>query len=243
MPADVPEIQVDYRFDGGFSWRRAGSGLLECRSHAMCDDEGRTWLFDPLGGVGLDEELDQLGGEVAGVIVLLDRHIRDSEMLAHRYGARLLVPPGRWRRGHAPPPDAESLADEVQGCPFRFSPLVERGGQWLEWAAWWSERRILVVPEAVGTASYYRSRLREPLAVHPVLRLVAPPRSLLELPTEEAPELLLVGHGPPLDRQVDASVELAVGESRRELPWYLVAAPRHVVRWARAGIGLGRASC
>jgi hypothetical protein len=237
------EIEVTTSDDDVLSWRRAGAGLLECRSHALRDADGRVWLVDPLDGAGLDEALEDFG-EVAGVIVLFDRHLRSAPTLARRYGARLIVPPGRWRRGGARrPDDAELLAEQLEGCPFRFVPIVEREGQWLEWALWWSERRTLVVPEAVGSAQWYRSRSREPLAVHPVLRVVAPPRSLLDLHLDAEPERLLLGHGDDLDESVHDSLELAVHEARRELPWYALAAPRHAVRFVRAAVGAGRASC
>lgn len=236
----TPELEVRHRFDGGLSWGRAGNGLLECRSHALRVGDD-VWLIDPIDGAELEEMLAELGGEVVGVIVLLDRHLRDSVAVAARHDARLLVPPGQWRRGHPAPDDAEQIAADVSECPFSFTPIVERSGQWLEWALWWPERRVLVVPEAVGTPAYYLSRSREPLAVHPVLRVIAPPHALAALDVE--PDLLLVGHGQPLERSVRAAIELAVEESRRELPWYLLTAPRHLVRWGRAAVGLGRASC
>lgn len=236
-------IEVTDTFEGGFSWARSGHGLLECRSHALLDEDGRIWLVDPFDGAGLDEELERIGGEVAGVLVLLDRHLRDSVKLAERYRARLIVPPGRWRRSSALPSDVEELAETLDRCPFRCAPLVERSRQWQEWALWWPARRILVVPEAVGSAGWYRSRSREPLAVHPLLRVVAPPRALLALDLEAEPELLLLGHGDAITHAVGETIELAVGESRRELAWYALAAPRHAVRWARAVLGIGRAAC
>ncbi|MCW2923958.1 MAG: hypothetical protein JWM98_1362 [Thermoleophilia bacterium] len=233
---------VTHRFDGGFSWARSSSGLLECRSHALRDADGGVWLVDPFDGTGLDEELEALGGDVVGVIVLLDRHIRDSVALARRYGARLLAPPGRWRRGHPRPQDAEALrAEGIDACPFTFTPIIQREGQWLEWSLWWPERAVLVVPEAVGTPDYYRSRAREPLAVHPVLRVAGPPHGLVAPGTE--PQLLLVGHGDAVEADVAGTIELAIGEARRELPSFLLAAPRHAVRFVRAAVGVGRASC
>lgn len=236
------EVEVVRTREGILSWSRAGAGLLECRSHALRADDGGVWLVDPLDGAGLDEALERFG-EVAGVIVLFDRHLRSAPALARRYGVRLLVPPGRWRRGSRLPQGAEQLAEHVEGCPFRFVSIVERDGQWLEWALWWSERRTLVVPEAVGSAQWYRSRAREPLAVHPILRVVEPPTTLLDLELDAEPELLLVGHGDDVGDAVSDTLELAVREARRELPWYALSMPRHTVRFVRAAIGAGRASC
>lgn len=235
-------IEVVQRFDGGFTWKHAGNGLLECRSHALRDDDGGVWLVDPLDGAGLDEELEQLG-DVVGVIVLFDRHLRSSARLAERYGGRLLVPPGAWRWGSRMPDGAEPIAEHVARCPFEFVSLVQRDRQWLEWALWWQARRILVVPEAVGSAGWFLSRTREPLAVHPILRVVGPPRALTGLELGDEPSLLLLGHGDSIERSVYDTLDLAVTEARRELPWYLLTAPRHAIRWARAAVSAGRASC
>ena len=53
-------------------------------SHALVDD-GRVWFVDP---VDVPEAVDQALelGEPAGVIQLLDRHPRDNEALAERFG-------------------------------------------------------------------------------------------------------------------------------------------------------------
>lgn len=243
MAVDSRMVEVTERFGSGFTWRRSGPGLLECRSHALRDADGRTWLVDPFDGAGLDEELEALGGDVGGVVVLLDRHLRDAVALGRRYRVDLHVPPGRWRRGHPAPARSLPLEPAIEGCSFEFTRLVQRQGQWLEWAMWSPHDRVLVVPEAVGSASWYRSRWREPLAVHPLLRVIDPPHALAELARERPIDRLLVGHGPSLGSGAQVDVELAVGEARRELPWLAAAAPRHAVRWARAAIGGSRASC
>jgi len=237
----MPAIEITARFDQGFSWGHAGHGLLECRSHALRDADGHIWLIDPLDGEGLDAALVELGGDVAGVIVLLDRHFRASVEIAERHGARMLVPPGKWGKFGVHFEHAETYHASALDCPFTFLPVIEKQGQWIEYALWWSEERVLVVPEALGTASYYRSRAKEPLAVHPVLRVLAPPRRLVGVAPEA--ELLLVGHGESMHGAIAESIALAVGEARRELPFYALAAPRHAVKWARAMFGMGRSSC
>ena len=74
----------------------------------------------------------------------------------------------------------------------------------------------LVVPEALGTVSYFRAP-GERLGVHPMLRAL-PPRSLREYDAER----LLVGHGEGLFEDVRPAVEDAVGGSRRRMvPLYL----------------------
>ncbi|MCW2973510.1 MAG: hypothetical protein JWN72_1783 [Thermoleophilia bacterium] len=137
--------------------------------------------------------LKELGGPVVGVIVLLDRHVRDAPDVARRHDAPLLVPPGRWRTGHQRPRGAHALTQRVEGCPFRFFPVVERDGAWLEHALWWEAAGVLVVAEAVGTTDYCTLGTGAPLGIHPALRFGIRRSGLSEL--SHRPTMLLVGHG------------------------------------------------
>jgi len=74
----------------------------------------------------------------------------------------------------------------------------------------------LLVPEALGTVSYFRAP-GERLGVHPMLRAV-PPRSLREYDADR----LLVGHGEGLFEDVRPAIRSAIGSSRRKMvPLYL----------------------
>lgn len=233
MATDTPTIEVAHRWDHGCSWKVAGSGMLACRSHVLRDGD-RLWLVDPIDGIGLDELLEALGGEVAGVVVLLDRHLRDAVSLARRYRCRLLVPPGRWRPGHPAPDGSEPLSAEVEGCPFRFDPVVERRGQWLEWSLWWAEQRTLLVAEAVGSANYYLASGDEQLAVHPLLRVLGAPASLA---TElvPSPVRILVGHGDVVEgKDIEQELRRAIGTARSTLPAF---AARSALEAARSSGG------
>ncbi|MCW2959697.1 MAG: hypothetical protein JWM90_84 [Thermoleophilia bacterium] len=226
MAATLP-VAVTHRFPRGISWTRGGPALLECRSHALVDDDGGVWLVDPIDGPGLDAELAPLG-RVVGVIVLLDRHLRDAPAVARRHGARLLVPPGRWRR--AVPDGAEPIREQVVGCPFHFAPVVERDRQWLEQLLWWPQQGVLVVAEAVATLDAYRASA-EAIGVHPLLR-VRPPVALRD--ARLRPTLLLVGHGDPVERDATPSLLRALTRARRDLPLLFVALPRLLLARRRA---------
>jgi hypothetical protein len=228
-------IEILGRGDAWVSWRPPGHGLLECGSHALRDDNGSVWLIDPIDGPGLEALLADLGS-VAGVIVLVDRHLRDSHVLAVRHDVPLHVPAGRWRIQL--PPGTHPYDTAIPGCPFEFVVVQQRDNQWLERALWWPEHSLLVVAESVGNARYFTSRARESLAVHPFLRF-GPPQSLLPY----KPEIVLVGHGSPVVDNGPAALRAAIAESRSSLPAYAAAAPGHVVRLARAALGAGRASC
>ncbi len=154
----------------GFGWIDDEPPRLERASHALVDDGG-VWLIDPVDHPELEARV-AASGRVVGVIQLLDRHGRDSAMLAARYDVPLHMAP---RAG-------------VPGAPFQVLRAANLP-KWREAALWWPERRTLVVADALGTASYFLGP-DELLGVHPLLR-VLPPRSLGKV----TPEHVLCGHG------------------------------------------------
>lgn len=165
---------------------------LQRSSHALAVD-GRVWLVDPVDDPDALRAAEALG-EVTGVLQLLDRHPRDCEALAKRYGVEMLRLPEAG----------------VPRTPF----VVLRPVWWPMWrelALWWPERRTLVVAEALGTVAYFAAGRRA--GVHPFRRAL-PPRSL----AEHDPEHLLVGHGPALHEDAGAAVREALDASRRDIP-------------------------
>jgi hypothetical protein len=167
--------------------------FMERCSHALTFD-GRTWLIDPVDSPRVDE-LDN----VAGVLQLLDRHNRDCAAIAKRLG----VP--------------HEVVPQHPIGPFVFIE-IRRNRRWNEVALWWSDRRILVCADALGTAAYFRAG-DERLAVHPLLRL-RPPR------LEVQPEAILCGHGPGVFHDADAPLREALKTSRRRIPRQIVSAVR-----------------
>ena len=148
MPRTI-RVYDEYAF--GFSWVLEEG--MQRTSHALVVD-GRVWLVDP---VAFDEALERAAGlgEIAGVLQLLDRHNRDCEPLAERYG----VP-------HLKVPDA------VPDTPFKTIPVVRFPG-WKETALWWPEHEALIVAEVVGTNELYTGG-RAAVGMHPMLRALPP---------------------------------------------------------------------
>ncbi len=111
------------------------------------------------------------------------------------------------------------------GAPFTVVPVAGRRW-WREVALWWPEHRVLVVPEALGTAPYYLAP-GAPVGVHPMMRPF-PPKVLDGL----GPLHLLPGHGAPLSGDdVAGAVHEAIARSRRDIPGAL----RSAIRSRRSG--------
>jgi hypothetical protein len=180
-------------FERGFGWI-VDESMQRC-SHALAVD-GSVWLIDPL---EWEPALGRLRehGEPRGVIQLLDRHGRDCAAVARRLGV-----------AHHEIPDGT-----IPGAPFEFL-LVRKGRRWQEVALWWPSERVLVCADALGTAPYYRAG-DEPLAVHPILRLIPPRRRLGGV----EPARVLCGHGEGVHgERAAAAFREALATARRRLP-------------------------
>jgi hypothetical protein len=192
-------LQVCDELEGGFGWLEPG--LMQRASHAL-EVDGGVLVFDPVDAPGLDTHIRALG-EPAAVVQLLDRHGRDCAALAVRLGVPHLamrLPPG------------------LSG--WELLPVVW-GRFWKEVACWCPGRGVLVVADAVGTASYFTAP-GEPLGVHPLLRLF-PPRPLCGL----APRHVLCGHGAGVHgKDAALTLEEALTTARRRLPRWLAGQVR-----------------
>ena len=197
----MAEVRVDERLPWAVTW--TGAEPLERSSHALAA-RGRVWLVDPVADGEALEAVERLG-RITAVLQLLDRHPRDCARLAARYE----VPHVR-------------LPEHLPATPFEVRRIFWRPG-WREVGLWWPEHDALVVPEAVGTASYFSAG--RTLGVHPFLRL-RPPRALREL----EPRHLLVGHGPALHEDAAAALAEALVTSRRDAPRAALAAVRTFAR-------------
>ena len=180
-------------FAHGFGW--VAEDTMQRCSHALLAD-GRVWVVDPVAWPEAEERIRSLG-QPAGVVQLLDRHNRDCAATAER----LEVP-------HLRVPDALPPFEVVRVLDVRV---------WRERALWWPEHRLLLVPEALGTNSYYLSR-GERLAVHPLLRLL-PPRRLARF----EPAHVVVGHGEGVHDNATGAFREALQTSRLRVPRWVVS--------------------
>jgi len=175
------------RWNDGIGWIADRDETMQRASHALVDD-GDVWVIDPVDTPDLDVQLDGLG-EVAGVVVLLDRHKRDAAQVATRHDVPVYLP--RQLRAIRDAFDApiETFGTDLTGTGYRSIPIVANRF-WHEVALYHESSRTLVVPEAVGTIPQFLAP-GERLGVHPALRLLPPRTALAEL----TPDRILVGHG------------------------------------------------
>jgi hypothetical protein len=191
MAADLQRHSV------GLTWTEPG-GMARA-AHAVLDGD-RVWLVDPFDDEAALTAAAQLG-RPAGVLQLLDRHNRDCEQVAQRFGVPLL-----------------RLPERIPDAPFEAVSVVSRRW-WREVALWWPQERTLIVAEALGTAPAFA--LGGAAGVHPMLRL-RPPRAAL---SHFQPERLLVGHGRAIETRANVALDRALAHARSDIPRLLLKAP------------------
>ncbi len=197
------------RFDGSVGWIAYPDETMQRASHALETDEG-LWLVDPVDADDLDELLAEFG-EVAGVVVCLDRHKRDSAAVARRHNVSVHIP--QWMSGVGSKIDApiERVDGELGNSGYELFEIRNSSvPPWQEAGLYNPENGTLVVPESVGTAEYFTVD-GERLGVHPMLRMV-PPRDVLGRYT---PERVLVGHGAGVLDDATAALKDALAGSKR----------------------------
>jgi len=200
-PTELREID---RWDGGVGWLAHPEETMARASHALATEEG-LWLVDPLDAPGLDDLLAEYG-EVAGVVVTMDRHGRDAAALATRHDVAVHVPTTVPLSPDAP---VEYVHATLGDTDYRLVETVSIPG-WHEVALFDGE--TLVLGDALGTAGHFLAG-DETLGVHPFLR-VRPPKSLGSL----APERILVGHGEGVFADAAETLDGALAGARRNLP-------------------------
>jgi hypothetical protein len=208
------------RFDGGVGWIAYPEERMQRASHALVDGDD-VWVIDPVDADGLDDLLAD-HGEVAGAVVLLDRHTRDAGAIARRHGVAVHRP--AWMRGVDSEVDApvETLGNTVGSTDYAVHKLIDTP-VWREASLYHPEDGTLVVPESLGTAPYFLTG-GEQFGVHPMVRFT-PPRDL----GDRAAERVLVGHGEGVMSDAAAAIRDTVANSRRRAPRLYAEAIRDLV--------------
>ncbi|WP_254271445.1 hypothetical protein [Haloarcula marina] len=197
------------RWERGASWLAYPHETMQRASHVLETDAGAI-VVDPVDADGIDDLFAEFG-EVAGVVILLDRHKRDSAAIANRHDAPVYVPD--WMD------DVESALDAPVERVHRQIPGTDYGVHkhinnpfWQEATLYGDADDTLVVSESLGTADYFLAG-NERLGVHPMLRLF-PPSKLKRL----SPDRLLVGHGHGIMDDATEAIAYALSGSRSRTP-------------------------
>ena len=199
---------------GSVAWLLGAGDPAQRASSAIVVDAG-TLVVDPVDGEGLDALLSGLP-PVIGVVTLLDRHQRDAASVAERLGAPRLTPVALGGSGVA-----------VEGVEERS--VFERRN-WREALLWLPGRRLLLCAETLGTASFDLARSGDLLGMHPFVRLRPPRAAFAGLD----PDVIAVGHGPPLDHDATESMRNVLRRARWQLPQSWLRMVPEAVRASRA---------
>lgn len=222
MPLKETDASNTYReidrWDGGVGWLAHPDETMERASHALSID-GDVWVIDPVDAPAIDELFAEFG-TVTGVVVLLDRHMRDAEAVARRHDVPLYLP--TWVRRSVSGVPVRRFGTTLADTRLRVLKLFDNPA-WQEAALYDETDGTLVVPESVGTADYFRTG-HEQLGVHPMIRLF-PPDELRGL----TPKRILVGHGPGVFDDAPVALADALNGSRRRYPSLLLETVRGFV--------------
>ncbi|WP_137286745.1 hypothetical protein [Halorussus salinisoli] len=212
MPLKKTESATDYeeidRWDDGVGWIAHPDETMLRASHALATDAG-VWVTDPVDAAGIDDLIAEFG-DVAGVVVLLNRHYRDANDIARRHDVPVYVP--AWF-DRVPELEAElhRFDARLPGTDYKLLKVADSFG-WEEAALYDDERGTLVVSESVGNAPYFTTP-GERIGVHPMMRLT-PPSELRGL----RPERVVLGHGRGVLDDAARALDDAIRGARRSTP-------------------------
>lgn len=197
------------RWDRGASWLAHPNETMQRASHVLETAAGAL-VVDPVDAEDIDELFAEFG-DVAGVLILLDRHKRDCAAVATRHDVPVYVPAALAGVEDDIDAPTERVDRQIPGTDYGVHKLTSNA-VWREAALYGEDDDTLVVTEALGTADYFLAG-DERLGVHPMLRLT-PPKRLRRLD----PERVLVGHGHGLMTDANAAMTDALRGSRGRTP-------------------------
>ena len=192
-------------WESGFGWIGRPEENMERTSHAFVDDG--LYLVDPVDAENLDEKIEEFG-EVKGVIILFERHERDSEKLAERYDCPIFVPEWFERELDA---EVEKISGKVPSTDWEICTVVE--SRMANEAGLYNRKsNTLIVADSLGTAKHLRGR-GEKMGMNPLYRL-NPPRKLLDF----EPERIFCGHGEGITENATKLMRETIRKGRRKTP-------------------------
>lgn len=199
------EAEFIDEWEKGFGWIAKPEEDMVRTSHAFRDDG--VYLVDPLDAENLDEKLDEYG-EVKGIIVLFDRHLRDSEELAEKYSCPVYIPEWLEKSINA---EVIEVEDRIPGTDWRLIDSVDTfTGR--EAGLYHEKSGTLIVADSLGTVEMFCGR-GEKLGLNPLYRL-NPPKNLLNFDVER----IFCGHGKGIQENTESTLKNTLSKARRKTP-------------------------
>jgi hypothetical protein len=203
--------EVVDRWDGGISWFAHPNETGHRTSHAVVGTDGGVWVIDPLDAPGIDEELSPLG-DVRGVLVCSNYHVRDAERFATRYDAPVYCPSWLSRAVSKLDAPIDPETDPVGTSGFELRRCRPFPG-WSEAVAYRESDETLYVPDVLGTAPLFTVG-EEQLGMYLLCRFL-PPRAVFD---DLTPRRILVGHGTGIFENASIALRTALDGARRRVP-------------------------
>ncbi|EMA72759.1 hypothetical protein [Halorubrum distributum] len=144
------EYEVVDRWDGGIGWLAHPNETGHRTSHAVVGEDGGVWLIDPIDAPRIDEELSTFG-DVRGVIVCSNYHVRGADVFAARYDVPVYCPPWLSRGTSQLDASIEPETNTVGTSGFELRRCRPFPG-WSEAIAYRGFDETLYVPDVLGTS-------------------------------------------------------------------------------------------
>lgn len=203
--------EVIDRWDDGVGWFAHPDETGRRTSHAVVGADGDVWVIDPIDAPGIDEELSTLG-QVAGVIVCSNYHVRDADRVAARHDVPVYCPSWLSRATARLDAPTDPGTGTVGTSGFELRRCRPLPG-WSEAVAYRRSDGTLYAPDVLGTAPLFTVG-EERLGVYLLCRF-NPPRAVFE---DVSPTRVLVGHGAGIFEDATAALSTALDGARRRLP-------------------------
>ena len=205
------EYEVVDRWDDGIGWLAHPNETGRRTSHAVVGENGGVWLIDPIDAPRIDEELSTLG-DVHGVIVCSNYHVRDAGVFAARHDVPVYCSPWLSRATSQLDTVIEPETSTVGTSGFELRRCRPFPG-WSEAIAYRGFDETLYVPDVLGTAPLFTVG-EERLGMYLLCRFT-PPRAVFE---ELSPQRILVGHGQGIFENASPALRTALDGARHRLP-------------------------
>jgi len=191
-------------WENGFGWIAKPEENMQRTSHAFVEDDD-VYLVDPVDAENLDQKIEEYG-EVKGIVILFNRHERDSEKLAERYDCPVYVPEWFERKLDV---EMKKISDKVPGTKWEIHNVVDSRVS-KEAALYNEETKTLIVADSLGTTKHLRGR-GEKLGMSPLYRF-NPPKKLLDFEVER----VFCGHGEGIQENASELIQETVKNGRRK---------------------------